>query len=76
VECGQDRFEAEPGSFVFLLRNLPHLFLSIGGPVSALLMVTPGGLDEYFAELNAVLNANADPAEIAMVQNKYGIVRS
>jgi quercetin dioxygenase-like cupin family protein len=76
VECGQDRFEAGPGSFVFLPRNLPHLFRSIGGPASALLLVTPGGLDEYFAELHAALTANADPAEIAMVQHKYGIVRS
>jgi mannose-6-phosphate isomerase-like protein (cupin superfamily) len=76
VECGQDRFEAGPGSFVFLPRKLPHLFRSIGGPASALLMVTPGGLDEYFAELHAALTANAGPAEIAMVQDQYGIVRS
>jgi quercetin dioxygenase-like cupin family protein len=76
VECGQDRFEAGPGSFVFLPRNLPHLFRSVGGTATALLMVTPGGLDEYFAELHAALTANAGPAEIAMVQDKYGIVRS
>lgn len=24
VECGEDRFEAGPGSFVYLPRNLPH----------------------------------------------------
>jgi mannose-6-phosphate isomerase-like protein (cupin superfamily) len=76
VECGEDRFEAGPGSFVFLPRNLPHTFRSIGGPATALLMVTPGGLDEYFAELHAALNANADPAEIAIVQERYGISRS
>jgi mannose-6-phosphate isomerase-like protein (cupin superfamily) len=76
VECGEDRFEAGQGSFVFLPRNLPHTFRSIGGPAAALLMVTPGGLDEYFAELHATLNANADPAEITMIQERYGIVRS
>ncbi len=76
VECGEDRFEAGPGSFVFLPRNLPHVSRSIGRPATALLMVTPGGLDEYFAELHAALNANADPAEIAIVQEKYGILRS
>ena len=37
VECGEDRFEAGPGSFVFLPRNLPHAFRSVGGPVTALL---------------------------------------
>jgi quercetin dioxygenase-like cupin family protein len=76
VECGGDRFEAGQGSFAFLPRNLPHTFRSIGGPATALLIVTPGGLDEYFAELHATLNASADPAEIAMIQERYGIIRS
>jgi quercetin dioxygenase-like cupin family protein len=72
VECGEDRFEAGPGSFVFLPRNLPHRFRSIDGPATGLLIVTPGGLDEYFAELRAT----ADPAQIALVQERYGIIRS
>ena len=76
VECGQDRFEAGPGSFVFLPRNLPHLFRSIGAPATALLMVTPGGLDEYFAELHAALSSDAGPEEIAAVQERYGIRRA
>ena len=76
VECGADRFTAEPGSFVFLPRNLPHTFRSIRGPATALLLVTPGGLDEYFAELHAALTANAGSAEIAMIQDRYGIIRS
>jgi hypothetical protein len=38
--------------------------------------VTPGGLDAYFAELHATLSANADPAAIAQIQARYGIVRS
>ena len=36
VECGEDRFEAGPGSFVFLPRDLSHTFRSVGGPVTAL----------------------------------------
>ena len=76
VECGDDRFEAGPGSFVFLPRNLPHAFRSVGGPVTALLIVTPGGLDSYFAELHAALQANAGPAEVKRIQDGYGIVRS
>ena len=76
VECGQDRFEAGPGSFVFLARNLPHAFRSVGGPVTALVIVTPGGLDSYFAKLHAAMRANADPAEIKRIQDVYGIVRS
>src|SRR5919202_4787522 len=50
VECGEDRFDAGPGSFVFLPRNLPHTFRTVGGAVTALLIATPGGIDEYFAD--------------------------
>jgi hypothetical protein len=49
---------------VFLPRNIPHGFRSIGGPAATLLIATPGGLDEYFADLHAAINANADPAEV------------
>jgi mannose-6-phosphate isomerase-like protein (cupin superfamily) len=59
VECGEDRFRAGPGSLVFLPRNLPHVFRSVGGPATALLIVTPGGQDEYFAELAAALAATS-----------------
>jgi mannose-6-phosphate isomerase-like protein (cupin superfamily) len=76
VECGEDRFEAGPGSFVFMPRELPHTFRSIDGVATGLLIVTPGGLDEYFAELNAVLTTGGERSEIAKVQAKYGIVRS
>jgi quercetin dioxygenase-like cupin family protein len=76
VECGEDRFEARPRSFVFLPRGLPHTFRAIGGSATALLIVTPGGLDGYFAELHAALRAGADPTEIAEIQQRYGILRS
>ncbi len=76
VQCGDDRFWAGPGSFVFLPRNLPHGFRSVGGPATALLIVTPGGLDDYFAELSAALAANADAAQLRTIQQAYGIARS
>lgn len=56
--------------------NLPHAFRSVGGPVTALLIVTPGGLDSYFAELHATMRSNADPAEVKRIQDAYGIVLS
>jgi len=49
---------------------------SVGGPVTALLIVTPGGLDSYFAELHAAMRSNADPAEVKRIQDAYGIIRS
>jgi uncharacterized RmlC-like cupin family protein len=76
VECGEDGFRAGPGSFVFLPRNLPHVFRSVDGPATALLIVTPGGLNEYFAALSAALATNADAAQLRTIQQAYGIARS
>ena len=76
VECGNDQFQAGPGSFAFLPRNLPHAFRSVGGPARALLIVTPGGLDQYFAELSAALAGNADAVQVRTIQRAYGIARS
>ena len=76
VQCGDDRFHAEPGSFVFLPRNIPHGLRSIDGPATTLVIATPGGLDEYFADLHAAITANADPAELRAIQAEYGIIPS
>jgi hypothetical protein len=76
VQCGDDAFHAEAGSFVFLPRNIPHGFRSIDGPATTLLIATPGGLDEYFADLHAAIKANADPAEVRAIQAAYGIIPS
>jgi quercetin dioxygenase-like cupin family protein len=76
VECGSDRFEAGPGSFVFLPRGLPHTFHAIDATASGLLIVTPGGLDEYFAEVHAALASGGGRPEIARIQARYGISRS
>jgi mannose-6-phosphate isomerase-like protein (cupin superfamily) len=74
VHCGDDRFHAGPGSFVFLPRNVPHEFRTIDGPATALLIATPGGIDENFAELHAALGADGDPAAIKAVLDAYGII--
>jgi hypothetical protein len=39
----------------------------VGGPATALLIGTPGGLEAYFAELSAALAADADPARVAIL---------
>jgi mannose-6-phosphate isomerase-like protein (cupin superfamily) len=35
VQCGDDRFAAGPGSFVFLPRGVPHEFRTVGGRATA-----------------------------------------
>jgi len=76
VTCGQDRFHAEPGAFVFLPRNVPHRLRSLDGPATILVIATPGGLAEYFADLRAAVRANASPAELRAIQAAYGIIQS
>src|SRR5215831_3498937 len=49
VECDGQDFAATPGSFVFLPRGRPHTFRSVGGMARGLLIITPAGLENYFA---------------------------
>ena len=73
VECDGEEFQAAPGSFVFLPRDRPHTFRSVGGTARGLLIVTPGGLENYFHALHAVLTAGADSSQVRAVQAEYGI---
>jgi mannose-6-phosphate isomerase-like protein (cupin superfamily) len=52
--CGDERFRAEAGAFVFLPRGLPHTFLGVG-PTAArvLILLLPGGLEELFLATDA-----------------------
>lgn len=74
VECGDERFAAGPGAFVFLPRNVPHAFRSVDGPTTALVIGTPGGLDEYFADLRTAGEAGDGPGEMAKILATHGIV--
>jgi quercetin dioxygenase-like cupin family protein len=49
--CGDERFRAHAGAFVFLPRGLPHTFVGISDePSKVLVMFLPGGLEDAFAE--------------------------
>ena len=69
VRCGDDAFTAAAGSFVFLPRGRPHTFQAAGPPARLLLIATPGGLEDYFAEINFA----ASDAERHRVGERYGI---
>jgi mannose-6-phosphate isomerase-like protein (cupin superfamily) len=68
VVCGDDRFSAPPGSFVFMPRGRAHRFWSTNGSARVLLIAVPGGIEDYFRELHA-----AHETERGVVQAKYGI---
>jgi hypothetical protein len=57
VECDGEEFEAAPGSFVFC----------VGGTARGLLIITPGGLENYFDALHAALKTG-DSFQVRMVQ--------
>jgi mannose-6-phosphate isomerase-like protein (cupin superfamily) len=69
VRCGSDAFDAAAGSFVFLPRGRPHRFWAAGGPARLLLIAVPGGIEDYFGEINAA----ATDAEGHQIGERYGI---
>jgi len=51
MRCGDRRFEAGPGAFVFLPREVPHTFVVEGDrPARMLTLLTPGGGEALFVE--------------------------
>ena len=53
VHCGGEVFDAAAGSFVFLPRGRPHRFWAPARPARLLLIVAPGGIEDYFAAINS-----------------------
>jgi len=72
VECDGQEFAATPGSFVYLPRGRPHTFRSIGGTARGLLIITPAGLENYFAALHAAATG-PDSSQVRTVMAEYGI---
>ncbi len=56
VRCGGDAFQAAAGSFVFLPRGRPHRFWASGTPARLLLIAVPGGIEDYFRQINAAVS--------------------
>ena len=69
VRCGGDTFEATTGGFVFLPRGRPHRFWTSGTAARLLLIVVPGGIEDYFGQIN---NAS-DAIELHRIGELYGI---
>ena len=69
VRCGDDILPAPAGSFVFLPRGRPHRFWTRDKPARLLLIAVPGGIEDYFSQIN---NAS-DEAELHRIGALYGI---
>lgn len=83
VRCGDDTWQAEPGSLVFLPRGVPHGFVaSDAGPARTLLINSPAGFGDLIVALGDAAPAVDMPAKDAPVpapdrigseSEKYGI---
>src|SRR3954462_4102408 len=64
VRCGDPTFTAEPGSFTFLPRGVPHTFVVEGErPARLLSICVPGGFERYFAAAGRPAEGDGLPPE-------------
>ncbi len=50
VVCDDQTYQAGPGSFIYLPRDLPHTFRVDKGPAHLLELVQPGGHENFYLE--------------------------
>lgn len=70
--CGDDEFDAPPGTVVVLPPHVPHKWWNIGEEPGRMLgIVTPGGCEQLF--LDIVSEKPADHLDIARIEHRLGI---
>jgi quercetin dioxygenase-like cupin family protein len=74
VRIGDRDDEAGPGDYLVKPRGTAHAMWNAGTtPAKVVEMLTPGGLEEYFAELAPVLAQHDPPAVYYGLAERYGI---
>ena len=71
---GDEKFDAEPGAWVFVPPGVPHAFANrTDGEARFLLIMSPPGHDRYFDELASILAADGPPDSeaIAALRARY-----
>ena len=53
VRCGDDRWRASQGAFVFMPRGEEHEWDVVGDRAIVLIIASPGGLEEFLVEFHA-----------------------
>jgi quercetin dioxygenase-like cupin family protein len=72
VTVGEERFEADEGTFVFAPRNIPHRYEATSPIARQLVFVFPGGWETFFREAARML---ADGGPGAAAVDRMGIER-
>jgi mannose-6-phosphate isomerase-like protein (cupin superfamily) len=72
-QVGDDLLETAAGETVLLPRDVPHTFWNPGPePARALDVVTPGGLENYYARLGSISPAAA-MEQLAAMEAEFGV---
>ena len=79
--CGDQAWQAGPGSLVYLPHGIPHGFtVSAAGPGRIIVVVSPGGFDQFVAaageparELRLPEPVAPDPARLTQLAAAHGI---
>lgn len=72
VTVGEERFEAEEGTFVFAPRDIPHRYQAISRITRQLVFVFPGGWETFFRDAARMV---ADGGQGAAAVARMGIER-
>lgn len=74
IQCGDDVFRAGPGAFVYLPHGVPHAQTLRSGSGRKLILIAPGGFEEWFLERSAATAAGRyDRREAARLDRRHGI---
>lgn len=75
VQLGEDRFILPAGQAAFLPRGVPHTFINAGPKMARILaVVTPGGVERFFAEVEPLATAaEPDLEAVLAAAGRYGI---
>jgi hypothetical protein len=72
--CGDEVFDAPPGTIVVLPPHVEHAWRDIGDAMGQMLgIVTPGGCEGIFRDI-AALGPGASMQDIATIETRYRIV--
>jgi quercetin dioxygenase-like cupin family protein len=73
-EIGDEVLSARPGDLVAKPRGIWHAFWNASdAPARLLEVISPGGFENYFAELAPLLHPERDFEGLARLQEKYGL---
>jgi mannose-6-phosphate isomerase-like protein (cupin superfamily) len=78
VQIGDEALLVTPGEFLRIPRGTRHAFINQGAdPLTALVMLTPAGLEQFFVDLAALTVAAPDgqiePAVLSTLTERYGL---